>query len=682
MTIKFSNGGILVKRISEIPTSFVGAAEVILDVETSSGDPKQMSVNPWRFCKMLGFGITVKGCKEAYFAHARYTEDFWGNGPQFVQDMLWYAQTWINHHIKYDMHVLTNHFGIQFPDHLKFRCTIVSARLIDSDRGGARGGYALDALSLNWLKHDISTYEERLQPYLGRANKDYGSIPADILAEYGCEDVLVDSRLDDYIQARMPERCKNVAATEIELTRHLFQLEQNGMHFNTLDMQLAQFESLNQMHQLDGELAQLTGMNFRPAVNDDCNEVLCGHYGLPIVAYTKDSEGEDTDNASFDKKALATYKAMPFAPQDVVSRIIEYRRHNQRNNLFFTPLLESGWDGCLHPTYGQNNARTGRMTCADPNAQQLDDIISGLIIPPPGWSMISSDASQIELRLIMHYVQDAGAIAAYRANPDTDFHQMTADEGDIDRKLAKTVNFGVGFGEGEKKLIRTLMADENIIAAVKADVAATGETDPEKRDALFEVMAYARCKAVYVRYHARFSTIKPTTKAVEAKVKSVERRLGTAIDSRHCYGYVTNLYGRDRHLPYAKYRSDFKTKDPYDKAWLGFSTLNQSTAADLMKERFVAVMQMIGKLPIKPIGIVHDELLWIAPTEIANDPRTLRDIVGVLELPSVKISVPIRWSIGVSVKNWLDAATPVKDGGKSAMLQYKKEECQNLEWLR
>lgn len=80
----------------------------------------------------------------------------------------------------------------------------------------------------------------------------------------------------------------------------------------------------------------------------------------------------------------------------------------------------------------------------------------------------------------------------------------------------------------------------------------------------------------------------------------------------------------------------------------------------------------------------------MAPNEIANDPRTIRDIIAVLESPNAylreqnrqEISVPIRWSIGVSEKNWLEASTIVKDGGKSAMLQYNKADAQNLEWLR
>jgi DNA polymerase-1 len=680
--IEFSNGGRLVKRIAEIPSNFVGAHSLFLDSETSSGSPKEDSLNPWRHCNICGFSITVDDCPNAYYADCRYTEDFWSAGPQFIQDVLWYCVEWINHHIKYDMHVFSNCFGTIIPPWLQCRCTIVSARLIDSDRGGSREGYALDKLSKHWLKHDISEYEARLQPYLGRNNKDYGRIPSDIAAEYGCQDVLTERNLHAHIQSRIPERGRGVERTEIALTKELYKLEKRGMRFDETQMMLAQLKSLNRMSQLDAEISKLTGMDFRPAVNEDCNKVLCGKYGLPIVAYTKDSDGEETENASFDKKALALYKGLPYAPQDVISRIIEYRAHNQRNNLFYTPILSGGWNGCIHPNYGQNDARTGRMTCKQPNAQQFDETILGLILPGDGNSIISTDASQIEKRLVVHYIQNKVAIAAYQKDSTTDFYKLIADMCGIDRQSAKAVDLGIGYGEGEKKLVGALKINPGIVNWAKAEVEKLPLTSLEEKTRAFEYLAESRGKMIYKAYHDANPTLKPTAKAAEAAVKRADRRLGLANDSNHYYGYITNLYGRDRHISYAKYRNwSPGVKDPYDRAWLAFPSLNQGTAADLMKERFVALMQAIGDRPIYPFAIVHDEIAMIAPTEVAEDFRCQRDIVGILEEPAVKIDVPIRWSIGTSRENWLAAATSVKDGGASKLLQYNKAEKENFKWL-
>ena len=216
----FANRGHLCKTFSEIPVNFIGAENVIIDFETSSGSPTEMAVNPWRHCKILSFAITVNDCPDAYGCDARYTENFYQLMPQYIQDVLWYCKRWINHNVKYDVHVAINDAGIILPPWLELKCTLTQSKIIDSDRGGARGGYALDALCKNWLGHEINYLEDRCKLYL-RGSKDYASIPPDILGEYNCQDVLEVRDLDKYIESRMPEHCRGVSNTEIELTKLL-----------------------------------------------------------------------------------------------------------------------------------------------------------------------------------------------------------------------------------------------------------------------------------------------------------------------------------------------------------------------------------------------------------------------------------------------------------------------------
>lgn len=688
--IYFQNGGRLLQSPSELPEEWIGADNIYLDFETTSGNSDLMSVNPWRNCKVAGFGLTVDTCDYAlYVDYMRATPDEQYLYRDYLQRILWYAQFWINHNVKYDAHVACNDLQIAIPPWLNLKCTLTRAKLIDSDRGGARGGYGLDALAHSWLGRDINHFEDRLKQSLG-SSKDYGDAPPDILGEYCCEDVLTNRPLDDYIDARLPDRCQQVALTEMRLTSELVKLERRGLRFNITDLAKAQFATLNRMSKLDRELTEIVGRSFRPSVNKDCNEILCGQYGLPVLVHTKeavDLEPGEVPNASFDNDALKMYEALPYAPQNVIGRIIEYRELSQRNSLFFTPLqekmvVEDSLHALIHANYNQI-VRTGRMSCSDPNAQQMDDFIRSLIIPPPGWSMISTDASQIEFRLMMHYIQDQVAIAAYTNDPNTDFYLLVAKRVGISRSAAKTLALATGYGEGKKKLIKQLTANKDIILAVKAEIEALGISNEQMRNAEFNARVTKRAENAYNSFHKMFSTLKATTKSAEQTCKLPDRRLGTGLDVDHYYGYITNLYGRDRHLPYYnKYRTDFKTPDPYDKAWLAFSTLNQATAADLLKERFCALCAAIGDLQIYPIGLIHDEILMIAPTEIAEDFRTQRDIVAILEAPAVPISVPIRFSIGTSRLNWLEAKTPAKDGGPSHVLEYNKAEATNFGFLK
>lgn len=683
--IEFPNGVRYITQADELPESFVGADKVYADFETTSGDPDKDSLNAWHNCSVAGFGMTVDTCPYAiYFDYMHASLEHQHYAREYFQRVLHYAAYWINHNIKYDAQVGINSWGLQYPPWLKLKCTLVRAKIIDTDRGGARGGYGLDKLSEHWLGKDISKYEKALKVYL-QGTKDYGDIPPDRLAEYGGQDVLTNRDLDLYIDNRMPERCQRIAETEMKLTRYLIDIEQRGLRFNPTDLKIAQYQTLNRICKLDSELSQIVGRAFRPTVNADCNEVLCGQYGLPVLGYTKEAEDleeGEVANASFDKKVLALYAALPYAPQDVIGRIIEYRKLSQRNSLFLEPIQNLLCGELIHSNYNQI-VRTGRMSCSNPNAQQMDDFIRGLILPPPGWSIISTDASQIEFRLIIHYIQDAAAIAAYNDDPNTDFYMLIANGIGFTRKPAKTLALATGYGEGKKKIIGQLSADKDIVAAVKAEVDALGISNEQVKIEEFNKRVAQRATLAYDAFHKLLPSLKSTSKSAEKTCKLPERRLGTAQDADHYYGYITNLYGRDRHLPYyGRYRTDYTTPDLYDKAWLAFSTLNQSTAADLMKERLCTLIEAIGELPIYPIAIVHDEIVLIAPTEIAEDFRTHRDIVGILEAPAVPISVPIRWSLGTSRETWLAAKTPVKDGGVSKLIEYNKAECTNFDFLR
>jgi DNA polymerase-1 len=552
-----------------------------------------------------------------------YTEEEKAIVRRWLGETIHVSDYWINHNVKYDAHVCTNEFGIVPACNLI--CTQTLAKLIDSDRI-TRGGYGLDALSKSWLGEDISKYEAALQPYLKR-NKDYGRIPPDILGEYGGQDILTNRRLWGYIAETLAEQCYNVRDTEIQLTRRLYQMERNGLRVEPQQLRLAQLQLLNRMSQIDDELTQIVGRSFRPHVNEDCFDVLCTQYGLPILAYTKDDDGEETGNPSFDKAALVMYEAHPQAPPGVVQCIREFRQWSQIDSLFLTPWQELVVDGYLHSSYNQC-VRTGRMSCSDPNAQQLNDFVKQLILPKPGYKFISADYSQIEFRFIVHYIKDERCIKAYHENPDTDFHIWVAQMCGIPRKPAKSVNFGIAFGEGKKKLTKQLSMQEDLVAGIRTHIKAlieNGQLAPERETDTFQTLASRKAESVLATYHASLPTLKPTMRDVERALRAK--------------GYVYNMYGRRRHLP-------------IHVAYRGFNTLNQSSAADLMKERFVELCNQIDGTPIETQACVHDENLLQAPAEIVDDARTLRDIVGCMETLTIPLRVPVRASIGTSGENW------------------------------
>lgn len=619
--LTFDNGTTLIEHAHELPR-IAGARRVFADFETTSGHKSLMSTNPWHNCSVAGLGITVDDHKGAWYIPVGHH-----HGPNIDKEVFidWWFDTldqseeWCNHNVKYDAHVSANDLGVVVDPDYTLKCTMTQAKIIDSDRL-FKGGYGIDALSRSWLKEDIAQYEQALQPYLHN-NKDYGAVPPDIMAPYGGQDVISCRRLDKYIEGRMHEDCRRVSRNEIELTLLLFEMEREGMRVNPDMLKVQEIKSMNEMMALDEQMFDITGQMFRADASEDCFDILCNMYGLPVMGWTEDG------NPSFDKDTLKLYLTHADAPVELVKLMLQYRSLSTFVNFFVKPYQELHVDGVLHPSYNQA-VRTGRMSCKKPNSQQLNYLAKALIIPGEGSSFFSIDDSQIEFRTIAHYTNNPTIVGAYNSNPWTDYHQLVANLCGIKRKPAKTINFLIGFGGG-RALVETALGAELDLVGHLLEVAKKQAKNPEDVDKIYRFLRNKKAKQVYDGYHEMIP-----------ELKRVSRKAAKVAEAR---GYVRNLLGRHRHLP-------------EDRAHIAFNTLNQSTAADLMKERLVTLRRKLIGTPIKFAAQVHDELLLRAPTEVLEDPRTKRDIVYHMSHPDVDMRVPVRCSYGLSAKNWAEAS--------------------------
>ena len=333
---------------------------------------------------------------------------------------------------------------------------------------------------------------------------------------------------------------------------------------------------------------------------------------------------------------------------NIVTKIRQYRKLHTLNSIFLQPYQEHQIDGLMHPDYNQI-VRTGRMSCRRPNSQQLSKEAKALIHPPSDdMEILSWDYSQIEFRLIVHYIKDAAAIAAFTKNPDTDFHQWVADMCQIPRDPAKNVNFAIAFGGGKARVVSMLSLNMDLVGnlADKADqLIEAGKCDISQRQKVFELLCNQRGEQVYNEYHGTLPGIKSKTK--------------TARDNLISRGFVFNAYGRQRHLP--------------EKAgFRAFNTIIQSCAADVIKERMVALAPRYNKfiryLGIKNFASVHDEVAMYAPKGLSKDMVTLMEIKSQFEDTAIKFRVPMRIACGVSDKNWAIA------GGKAGKIKVPDKE--------
>ena len=225
--LTFGNGVRLVQSVNEIPWHLVGCHDLFLDFETSSGDPKLDSLNPWHHCYIAGACITADSEQGSWYLPVGHTYPTANNLPwepvyDFVSKAILNCTRWINHNVKYDAQVASNILGLEIPDDIQLVDTIVLAKLLDSDRGYGRGTYELKSLSEDWIGEDIGKYEHALTPYLKTAkgdwyNRDYGQIPIDVMAEYGGQDVITNRRLFKYIWDLIPDDCEFIRDVEIQI---------------------------------------------------------------------------------------------------------------------------------------------------------------------------------------------------------------------------------------------------------------------------------------------------------------------------------------------------------------------------------------------------------------------------------------------------------------------------------
>ena len=393
-------------------------------------------------------------------------------------------------------------------------------------------------------------------------------------------------------------------------------MEQYGFSIDPMELLTEGYRLTETVLRETDKLSDEIGFLVRSWANDDCYDYLCNTHGLPVLARN------ESGNPSFNKAALSQYAQFPNAPVKHVLKMMEIRKMKTLNDLFVCNWQDKHLDGVLHPSFNQS-VRTARMSCKDPNAQQFSKEAKMLIHPRPGMSFIDCDYSQIEFRLIVHYIQDAAAIAAYHNNPDTDFHTWVAEMCGIPRRPAKNVNFCIGYGGGKRRVLKMLSNSMDLMQTIRDEIAGKVENEEEA----FELLAEQKANSVYRRYHDTLPNLRYMTKQASIALKQK--------------GYVYNGAGRHRHLP-IKF------------AHKAFNSLCQSFAADIMKERLVALWKMLKTTNFRLACSVHDSFLLEGPTEEVEAIR--RPLLDCLESPKYNLRVPIRADFTHSDKSWGECA--------------------------
>jgi DNA polymerase I len=401
-------------------------------------------------------------------------------------------------------------------------------------------------------------------------------------------------------------------------------IEKNGIKVDTKLLKRLGKKLEARIKKLEREIHKLAGKEFNISSPVQLSEILFKKLELPTADLRRNKSGIST-GASELMKISGEHK--------IISKILEYRELSKLTSTYLDPLPKLVDKNSRLHTHFSGDARTGRITSSNPNLQNipikgdLGPEIRAAFIADKGKKLISADYSQIELRVVACLAGDKVMLKAFEEG--VDIHAKTASEifdtpvskiTDDQRRVAKTVNFGVLYGISPYGLSQTL--------GVKQEKAAE------------YIMRYFKIHSGIQRY--------------------CEEQIALAKTE----GYVETLFGFRRQLPEIK-SQNFNLVQAAER--IAINTPVQGTAAEILKLAMIELHRKLarnqkpevrgGKILNPPssaarlILTVHDELLVEADSREAKKIAIL--VKKVME-DKVKLCIPVEVEVGIG-NNWDEA---------------------------
>jgi DNA polymerase I len=266
----------------------------------------------------------------------------------------------------------------------------------------------------------------------------------------------------------------------------------------------------------------------------------------------------------------------------IIDDILEYRERKKLESTYVEPLMQyAQLDGRVHTTFNQTGTVTGRLSSEAPNMQnipirsELGAKLREAFVAANGFSFVSFDYSQIELRILASFAKDKKMIKAFKDGRD--IHTATASQlYDVPqdkvtktmRSAAKAINFGIIYGMGVRQLaLNTKMSTDEAVS-------------------------------FYSEYFKDFPAISSYIEHIKESVKKT--------------GYVETLFGRKRFFDLKNITADYMEAEMERMA---VNAVIQGTDADITKKATIVVQNNFSDEKIYPLLQVHDELLY----EISDD---------------------------------------------------------------
>jgi len=397
---------------------------------------------------------------------------------------------------------------------------------------------------------------------------------------------------------------------EMPLAEVLADMEFTGINVSRDYLESMGNEIKDKLLSIEKEIYNLAGEEFNVASTKQLGYILFVKMGLPYPKKIKD------DNYSTSKEILDKIRA--YSP--IVDLIEDFRTLSKLYNNYVVGLInEIKPDGKIHTIFNQTLTRTGRLSSSEPNMQNIPvrleygKLIRKAFLPEKDSIILSSDYSQIELRIFAALSNAENLIEAFKAG--NDIHAKTASDifgVDLDkvtkeqRRQAKAVNFGILYG------ISSFGLSENL------------DIDVYKAKNFIDN---------YLKTYPRISEYMKET-----------------IEKAHKLGYVKTVMNRKRIIEELN-NKNYMIRSGGER--MALNTPIQGSSADILKKAMVEIYKEFNKrgLKSKMLIQVHDELVF---NVLKDEEETVEEIVKDIMENTYKLSVPLVVDINKGT-DWYDA---------------------------
>ena len=510
----------------------------------------------------------------------------------------------IGQNLKYEILVFKNYSinlgGIYFD-------TMVASHFLDS----SLQSYSLDNLSRRFLDHKMLSYKDITK--IEKKEIPFKQVPVDVAMNYACEDSDITYKLYCIFKDKLLDKDLLVQfhKNEMPFVSVLANLESNGVFIDSKKLNDISAKFEKKINKIEKTIYKSIGYEFNINSTLQLRDILFDK--LKLKPFKKTKKGE----FSTDSESLQSIEDQ----HSIVKEILAYRFYSKLKSTYLDSLPEliNVNSNRVHTSYNQTGTSTGRLSSSNPNLQNIPiktdegkQIRESFSSPKDDSVIISADYSQIELRLLAHFSGDPTMLKSYKNNED--IHLNTASEifevpinkiTSQQRSLAKTINFGIIYGIGPKRL--SLQIDSDIKTA----------------------------KEYIEKYFSRYSRVK----------NYFEDTIGYTREN----GYIETILNRKRYLKDINSKN-FILRSANERA--AINTPIQGSAADVIKLAMININQdkelkNYAKLVIQ----VHDELVFECKKDKVD--YVSKKVKNYME-NSIKIKVPLKVDINKG-QSWSDA---------------------------